>query len=693
MNDVANEAQFVEEAEAVAFTGARSRKDSPTGQLRQSLGAHHFPPSSCFDGSFSSLIRDWIAPGHLPQRAMLRADDSLISFGSCFSREIRKRLQQGGSEARNFFFKASLNHTFSALDTLSWCVTGEETGQALRHARTPRGDIRKWTPDADREQYKSSLEQAGAFLFAFGTAEIWQDRETGGAAWRGVPENIFDTSRHMFRLSTVEENEGNILRIIELVRSVNSEAPIVLMLTAGASPATFRDISCLTADSASKSVLRVAIDNVMSQSLQHVYYWPSFEIVRWANPHLVWRAIASGKRPGDEDARHSIPYVVQQIIDSFIAAFYVPEDAALLLARTPVEQPLWSLTGRFQAKFGSPSRSRDGKTANGEQRNGSATELKTFRPNATRHWHALGAKPFPPRTAFEQDIADLIRTWILPGHTPPTGSLTHSARVITLGSSLAQELRTQLAWAGIDGETSWAPAELSTSSAILAFLSRCMTTRDARLALQEAGAFIFALGHAEGEQDRESSSLSSGPSDRLFSTDDHSAHLSTVAENQDNVLGIIDVIRSVNAVAPIVLMLEPEPLVETFREISCMTADCVSKSVLRVALDRVRDQRLNGVYYWPSYEIVRWAGSHYQWPAYGSDSHNPRQANRYLVAEIVDSFVEEFYVQEVVAELRALRLRELRPGNVPATPGRQAHVQDETEPSEDTDGDRRIEDP
>jgi hypothetical protein len=91
----------------------------------------------------------------------------------------------------------------------------------------------------------------------------------------------------------------------------------------------------------------------------------------------------------------------------------------------------------------------------------------------------------------------------------------------------------------------------------------------------------------------------------------------------------------------------------TFRDVSCMTADCVSKSVLRVALDQVMSDGREGVYYWPSYEVVRWAGAHLPWPAYGLHNRKPRDVSKRIVAEIIDAFVEAYYTPEAVARLRA----------------------------------------
>ena len=58
------------------------------------------------------------------------------------------------------------------------------------------------------------------------------------------------------------------------------------------------------------------------------------------------------------------------------------------------------------------------------------------------------------------------------------------------------------------------------------------------------------------------------------------------------------------------------------------------------------------VYYRPSFEIVRWAGAHLSWPAYGLDDGKTRHVSRRLVAAIVDAFVETFFVPEALETIR-----------------------------------------
>ena len=116
---------------------------------------------------------------------------------------------------------------------------------------------------------------------------------------------------------------------------------------------------------------------------------------------------------------------------------------------------------------------------------------------------------------------------------------------------------------------------------------------------------------------------------------------------------MVDLLRQVNPTAPIVVTLSPVPLEATFRDISCMTADSVSKSVLRVAIDQAMGEHRPNVYYWPSFEIVRWAGAHVSWPAYGFHDDRSRHVTRYAVGRIIDAFVEAFYVPDAVALMRS----------------------------------------
>jgi hypothetical protein len=309
-----------------------TRRESYAEHRWHLMNVNKYPTDQrVFQGDLGQLIRDYILPGHVPAEPLLGVDDQIVTVGSCFARELRTYLADGGFASGHFWVPEGLNNTYAVLDFLSWVVGGAETAGGFRYDRLPSGEIAEWTPEQERLDYRQSVEGAGAFVFTFGLAEVWEDKKTGGVFWRGVPESIYDADRHHFRLTSVEENENNISRTIEVVRQANPEAPIVLTLSPVPLGATFRGISCMTADAVSKSTLRIALDRVMAEGYPNVYYWPSFEVVRWAGSHLDWRAYGIP----DNRPYHVSRYLVATIIDAFVEAFYVPVALAQVRAAHP----------------------------------------------------------------------------------------------------------------------------------------------------------------------------------------------------------------------------------------------------------------------------------------------------------------------------------------------------------------------
>jgi len=149
-----------------------------------SLGAKPYPlePELFYD--LPQLIREHVLPGHTPDAPFLDADASVVSLGSCFARELRSYLQQAGFHSDNIWIPSGLDNTYAILDFISWCVTGTETESGFRYDTTSQGEIVEWKPEHERAQILEYLQEAGAFVFTLGLAEIWEDPETGGVFWR-----------------------------------------------------------------------------------------------------------------------------------------------------------------------------------------------------------------------------------------------------------------------------------------------------------------------------------------------------------------------------------------------------------------------------------------------------------------------------------------------------------------------------
>ncbi len=140
---------------------------------------------------------------------------------------------------------------------------------------------------------------------------------------------------------------------------------------------------------------------------------------------------------------------------------------------------------------------------------------------------------------------------------------------------------------------------------------------------------------ASGTGETVSTTLTSGPARR---------RTASMMQPMFSTFSATLVVRMAGPEVKVVLTVSPVPLAGTTEHDSAITADCLSKSTLRVACEEaVAARRGEGVLYWPSFEIVRWLGAHFgpETPGpYGADDGNTRHVSEWLIDLIVALFVE-----------------------------------------------------
>jgi hypothetical protein len=139
-----------------------------------------------------------------------------------------------------------------------------------------------------------------------------------------------------------------------------------------------------------------------------------------------------------------------------------------------------------------------------------------------------------------------------------------------------------------------------------------------------ADLFIITLGLSEVWYDEPSGEVFwRAVPKNAYDPERHKFRTSTHAETLANLYRIYDLVRKYRPQARILFTVSPIPLTATFRPISCLAADAVSKATIRSALDEflsVHGQS-DGVYYFPSYEAVKRLFRH-QW---GDDRRHVRR--------------------------------------------------------------------
>lgn len=286
-------------------------------------GRHtNFIPSKA-DLRAPNSLEEYVLKGWLPPQPFIRKSDAIVAFGSCFAANISSFLADRGytvsgsqldhtSDSHLVRFGEGMVNTFSIRQQLEWALDNKDFPQDLWFG--PDKQIAS-TDESVRASTRDIVINGDVFIITLGLSEIWYNKQTGDAFWRAIPQSIFDEKLHGFRVSSPEENLENLRAIYDAIRRNRPLAHIIFTLSPIPLMATFRPISCLTANSVSKAILRVAVDQFMSERQAHdsrVFYYPSYEIVEDVFPDARM-----------EDNRHLKPKVIAQVMETFVTHYCV----------------------------------------------------------------------------------------------------------------------------------------------------------------------------------------------------------------------------------------------------------------------------------------------------------------------------------------------------------------------------------
>jgi len=267
-----------------------------------------------------------IAKGWLPQQPLISASTRTFAIGSCFARNFVVWLAEHGfnqSEERSPY--GTLERLMSGFESAAvlaqqfrWAF-GEVDASSLLWIDKNR-EVVEATEEA-KLRLRDALLGTDVLIVTLGMSEIWYDQVTGEPLWRSLTRDKYDPERHVFRIESVERTR-HWLEVIESLR--RRHAPCLKMIyTVSPIPlaATFRPVSAVTANCASKSILRAALDEFLRSHADvvgsEVFYFPSYEFVS--------TLFAS---PFQEDNRHITDFVTAKVL-----AFFAETCCALADAR------------------------------------------------------------------------------------------------------------------------------------------------------------------------------------------------------------------------------------------------------------------------------------------------------------------------------------------------------------------------
>lgn len=293
-------------------------------------------------------------------------EDRIVSAGSCFAQHITRHLLRGGfnyllAEAPHPLLSEQVAAKFGyGLYSARYgnVYTTRQLLQLLRRALgsfQPAEDIwedrgRYFDPfrpsvqgegfatikelTLDRQQHLAAVRRAfetmDVFIFTLGLTECWLSTQDGSAypMCPGTIAGRFEAARHAFVNFSVAEVVADLQAFIGEVRARNPRVRVLLTVSPVPLAATALDRHVLVSTTYSKSVLRVAAEELTR--LPGVAYFPAYEIV--TGPFSRGRYFAQDCRAVTEEG-------VDHVMRLFFRHVAPPSAAETPVTATPQRDP------------------------------------------------------------------------------------------------------------------------------------------------------------------------------------------------------------------------------------------------------------------------------------------------------------------------------------------------------------------
>jgi hypothetical protein len=271
---------------------------------------------------------------------------------------------------------------------------------------------------------------------------------------------------------------------------------------------------------------------------------------------------------------------------------------------------------------------------------------------------AIYSHKYPREAVIFQEDDDFLWKNLFAGYAlPEENRFPVNTKVLTMGSCFAVNIANSLRNAGIDALALRLHEEANSPLAnyyLVDYLRRekwskyrkifckeipfekCKAFRNS---VEEAGLFVLTLGVGICCFDRSTGQLILRPNSR----DAINSEWRFLKPQEVFLLvsKLIIELRCINKKLTLVLTVSPVPMYRSFLAPSAFVDDCVSKCTLRCSVEQII-KNINNVYYWPTFELFRWVGSHLS-AVYGADDNLSRHPNEKLVQIATNAFKKAFF--------------------------------------------------
>jgi hypothetical protein len=310
----------------------RNRKENRSYMWRAKSSLPHQVPA---DSRFGS---DFFAIEH-HSKFRLSRHAPVFAIGSCFARNIEKKLTDFGvevtsamlklpperyhgprnsnallnkynthsieSELRQTFETPSRNHGLIELDGLWY--------DPLTTAVKPADFETTMKTRLEIEALYRRIPECGAVIITLGLNESWLDTDTGIYFNGPPPAAILKRFKNRLcaEVSGLTDNVAALCKSFDILRKINPDVKVLVTVSPVPFRATVTKQDVVTANTHSKSMLRVCAQEV-SDRFDFVDYFPSYEIVMNSPRDKTWL----------EDQMHVSKEAVGFVTKSFVDCYY-----------------------------------------------------------------------------------------------------------------------------------------------------------------------------------------------------------------------------------------------------------------------------------------------------------------------------------------------------------------------------------
>ncbi len=263
--------------ETLRLARSNAGQRAPERNGRRKVG--RYPETKDFLGDFQSLIKDHIAVNLNGENKFIGKGTRFFTMGSCFARNLSRCLNDSGYASHHMEIAEHINTTFANRVFVDWLANAELPQEICERL------LELLPPDWSKERTLQVIRDSDVFILTLGVAPAFFDRLTGNFV---LPRPSALNSRalagkYLYRTTSVQENVENVLHVLRFVRAIAPAIRIIVTVSPVPLQASFEYASAVQADCLSKSTMRlVAHEVVHNSNISEIFYWPSFEIFRWA---------------------------------------------------------------------------------------------------------------------------------------------------------------------------------------------------------------------------------------------------------------------------------------------------------------------------------------------------------------------------------------------------------------------------